>query len=131
MLYATSSDRQDMSLPALDSVLVVEDDGLVQMLIEDLVREQGARRVHVCRTPQEALRVAEDERLDCAILDVSLWGGTSFAVADALARRGVPFMFCTGRRAIDIDPRHRNRPILGKPFTEREFYAALQRTLQP
>lgn len=129
MLNAAEYDVEDMSLPDLRSVLIIEDDGLVQMLLEDLVRELGARHVEVCRNPVDALRVASHVPLDCAILDISLWGGTSYEIADVLAARGIPFLFCTGLDFRDVAPRYRRRPILGKPFTEEQFRLAMTETL--
>jgi CheY-like chemotaxis protein len=109
----------------LRAVLVVEDDGLLSMMMEDLVREHGATAVHVCREAAAALRVVEQARLDCAVLDVSLHGTAAYEVADALAARGTPFMFCTGLTAADIDERHRHRPLLAKPYGDADFTACL------
>ena len=125
MLNFTDYDSHSMAIPRLDSVLLIEDDGLVQMLIEDLARELGAREVTVCRDPVEALHIARSASLDCAVLDISLWGGTSYAVADVLTARGIPFFFCTGMSPRDIAPRYRGRPVLAKPFTESQFRAIL------
>ena len=36
------------------------------------------------------------EAIDAAVLDVNLKGQKSYPVADALAARGVPFVFSTG-----------------------------------
>jgi len=115
--------------PALRAVLVVEDDGLLSMMMEDLVREQGATYVHVCRETAEALRVVEQNHLDCAVLDVTLHGTSAYDVADARAARGIPFMFCTGLTAADIDERHRHRPLLAKPYGDAEFNACLASAL--
>lgn len=114
---------------ALRAVLVVEDDGLLSMMMEDLVREQGAIDVHVCREAAEALRVIEEHPLDYAVLDVTLHGTSTYEVADGLAARGIPFMFCTGLTAADIDERHRDRPLLAKPYGDADFKACLATTL--
>lgn len=111
------------------SVLILEDDGLLSMMLEDLVRSEGAKTIHSCRTPATALTLVQSICLDCAILDVAMHGETSYAVADDLAARGIPFLFCTGLRRADIIERHRARPLLAKPYGEREFRAVLAVTL--
>ena len=44
-------------------------------------------------------------------------GEKSTPVAEALAERGVPFVFATGGDGDSVDPRFRDRPRLQKPFT--------------
>ena len=65
-----------------------------------------------------ALRlVAATLILDGAILDIDLHGQPSFAVADALQARGIPFVFTTGYGSSMIPepywrvPRFENRPL--------------------
>lgn len=113
----------------LGTILVVEDDGLLAMMLEDLVRDAGAAGVIVSRDPAHALRAAVEEPLDCAILDISVWGSSTIGVADVLAERGIPFMFCSGFTANDLEERHRQRPLLAKPYSDAEFKAALAATL--
>ena len=113
----------------LRSVLIVEDDGLLSMMLEDLVREQGATEILVHGNVADALHAASANALDCAILDVSLHGGSTYEVADALAARNIPFLFCTGLRAEDIDQRHRHRPLLPKPYSDDQFKATLAQAL--
>jgi hypothetical protein len=45
-------------------------------------------------------------------------------VADALAARGIPFVFCTGYDAKGL-PRHADAPRLAKPFQTRELQRAI------
>ena len=78
-------------------VLLVEDDFFV---VEDMRQEFeaiGASVVGPAATVDDALRlVATTDRLDAAVLDVNLRGAMVYPVADALAARGVPFVFATG-----------------------------------
>lgn len=112
-------------LGRLHSVLIVEDEGLLAMMMEDQMREFGAERVEVCRGGAEALRLATETAFDCAILDVSVSGGSSYAVADMLAERQIPFVFCTGLQRDDIAERHRQRPVLSKPYGDCDLKIAL------
>jgi len=127
MLHRTDLDSAGDSLAICNAiVLIVEDDGVVAMMIEELARDLGAGQVLVCRRPDDALRAALHDPITYAILDVAVWGASSYEVADSLARRNIPFLFSTGMRREDIDARHRQRPLLEKPFTEQQFRLAVQ-----
>ena len=103
------------------SVLIVEDEGLVAMMMEDLVRELGIRDIHICTDVASALELANSADIDCAVLDLWIRDGSSSKVADTLAARGIPFLFSTGTTADALDRRHAHRPVLGKPFTDDDF----------
>jgi len=107
------------------SILIVEDEGLVSMMIEDLVREMGARHVHLCADLETALGLAQTAELDCAVLDIRVRGGESGVVADILSARGVPFIFSTAGLMEGIPERHRHRPRISKPFAEDDFKTLL------
>jgi hypothetical protein len=48
-------------------------------------------------TVRDALEVIEQaERLDGAVIDIKLRSGTAFPIAEALIKRGTPFVFATG-----------------------------------
>ena len=49
-------------------------------------------------------------------------------MADALAGRGVPFLFLTGHGPEGIPERFRGRPLLRKPCAVPPLLAALERT---
>jgi len=74
-------------------VLIVEDEVLVSILIEDALADLGIEVAGVAGTLEEALTHAETGDFDCAILDLHIKGKEVFPVAEALALRGVPFVF--------------------------------------
>lgn len=106
---------------AIRSVLIVEDEMIVAMLMEDIVRQLGVRDVHICADTASALEVLRTKAVDCAILDLRLRDGTSMVVADALAEKDVPFLFSTGSDAGALEPRHAGRPMISKPFMDDDF----------
>jgi CheY-like chemotaxis protein len=130
MLSHLEIDGGNGAASCLEAVLIVEDEGLLSMTMEDQVREFGARRVFICRDGGEAIRIAREEPLDCAVLDVSVRGGSTYEVADALADRNIPFLFCTGVATADLAERHRSRPLLAKPYGDSDFRAALKQALR-
>jgi CheY-like chemotaxis protein len=76
-------------------VLVAEDDYVVAQQMAHELRELGARIVGPVSTPDAALQLACEHRLDAAVLDINLRGGAVYPVADLLSRKGVPFLFAT------------------------------------
>ena len=77
-------------------VLIVEDEGTVGMLFEDMLTDLGYEVGAVATRLKDGLQKAENERYDCAILDVNLDGQPSYPIAQALIKREVPFLFVTG-----------------------------------
>ena len=98
---------------------------LVAMNIEDMLLELGHEVAGLASRLAPALALAGESRFDAAMLDVSLAGEPSFAVADLLVERGIPFLFATGYGRAGIEERFRGRPILQKPFRTAELGAAL------
>jgi DNA-binding response OmpR family regulator len=99
-------------------VLVVEDEPLIAMMLEDFIDALDKQHVGTADSVAAALPMIEQGGIDAAIIDVNLRGGEkSFPIADALAEKGVPFVFATGGGGEDIAPEHRDRPRLSKPYT--------------
>jgi DNA-binding response OmpR family regulator len=96
--------------------LLVEDELLVAMMLEDILRSQSCVIVGPIPRVQPALKVACEEPLDAAVLDVNLAGERVDPVATALAERGIPFLFVTGYDRSMLPPAHADRPALVKPF---------------
>ena len=110
-------------------VLVVEDDSLVAMLIEDIVADLGHEVVGSATRLEEALALARTASFDAAILDVNLAGQRSFAVADVLKARGIPFVFATGYDAEGLEEGYRDAVTLRKPFQAEDVKAALAKLM--
>lgn len=106
-------------------ILVVEDEVAIAMLIEDMLLDLGAEVLGPVGRLAQAIESARKETLDLAILDVNVAGESIYPVADALAGRGIPFLFSTGYGAGGIDPPWRDRPVLQKPFSQADLERAL------
>jgi DNA-binding response OmpR family regulator len=78
-------------------ILVVEDDFLLMMELETVLRDAGVERVQTCRTVSEALAAAERGNFAAAVLDVRIGGESVTPVARKLAQCGTPFLFYTGQ----------------------------------
>lgn len=98
--------------------LVVDDEIMVAMYIEDMLLDLGCAAVECVGTVAKGLAIASrtEDGPDCAILDVNVAGERCFRIADALAARGLPFIFATGYGRGGLDARYEDRPVLSKPF---------------
>ena len=111
-------------------VLIVEDEGVVGLLLEDMLTDLGYEVAGVAARLGEGLQKAETEEYDCAILDVNLDGRPSFPIAEALTKRGTPFLCVTGYGAKGLDPDFAGHPVLATPFLQTELEAALRKLLK-
>ena len=85
------------------------------MMIEDMMADLGCTSVTSASTVDKAVRLANEQVFDAAILDMNLNGDTSRSVADALLARGVPFIVCTGNSG-DVWDDLPAAAILQKPY---------------
>ena len=102
---------------------------LVLLNVEDMLADLGCTAVSAAANADQALALIDAQDFDLAMVDVNLDGRKSYAVADALAARGVPFIFSTGYSGESLDDGHRDRPVLGKPYRDAELVTALTRLL--
>ena len=106
-------------------VLVVEDEMLVLMTIETMLGQLGCESVTSAATSAEAIELTKSQAFDVAMLDLNLNGCPSYAVADALDARGVPFVFSTGCSSEGMRDDYRDRPVLRKPYGSNQMVNAL------
>ena len=112
------------------SILVIEDEMLITMLLEDILDELG------CRVAGSAVNLRQAEELvvatpaDAAILDVNLGGDPVFPVAELLAERNVPIIFASGYGASGLPEQWQSYATLPKPFTADQVETALRRVLR-
>jgi DNA-binding response OmpR family regulator len=110
-------------------VLVVEDEFVIALTLETVLRRGGYEVVGPAASVGQALRQLDAESPVAAVLDVNLGHETVFPVADALAERSVPFVFVTGYERPDLPAAHRDRPVLNKPCEARVLLARLAAVL--
>lgn len=81
----------------MGAALVVEDNVVIGLDVEDMLRALGFSDVDVAVSAAEAERMMAARRFDFAVLDVNLGPDeTSIPVALALQEQGVPFVFASG-----------------------------------
>jgi CheY-like chemotaxis protein len=111
----TSPDTSGAPPPAT-RVLIVEDETMIRMLLADMLGELGYTVTAEAGRIDEALNAVKTGGFDVAILDVNLNGDNTAPIAEALAARGVPFVFATGYGEQGLPEAFRDRPTLKKPF---------------
>lgn len=101
------------------NVLILEDNMIIAMDAEDMLKDLGAARVFTAGNVTQALGIIEDQPLSFALLDVNLGAGTSEDAAQALTDRGVPFTFSTGYGdAHGLTDKFPDAGVLQKPIDE-------------
>lgn len=100
------------------SILIVEDEPLIAMMLEDFLESLGHQVVGTCDSVAAALGFVEKGGFDVAIIDVQLKDGEQvWPVADRLAAAGTPFVLATGGHVEAPPAAHAAAPILAKPYT--------------
>ena len=106
-------------------LLVVEDEPLIAALMVDWLSELGYQTIGPASTVSKALDLIKSTPPDGAILDVSLVGEDSAAVAEELRARAVPFAFASGHTVNTLAARYPDVPALNKPYD----FAAVQKVV--
>src|SRR5262245_4440747 len=78
------------------SVLLVEDNAIIAMDTEEMLRSLGVELVVTASTVSQALAAIEEQPPVFALLDVNLGGENCLVVAERLAGSKIPFAFVTG-----------------------------------
>jgi len=110
-------------------VLIVEDAVLLAMELETGLSDAGAEVVGPAYELEEALALL-NQPLDAAVLDANLNGHSVTPVAEALAARGVPFVFATGYGEAAGAPGGFDAPVIRKPYDVTQVAAAVAELLQ-
>jgi PAS domain S-box-containing protein len=101
-------------------VLLVEDETLIAMMMEGLLRDLDLEVVGPFGTVSDALEAVRHEAIDAALLDVNLGGEMAYPIARLLEAKKVPFVFMTGYGSETIAMPFANVRVFQKPL-EREL----------
>ena len=109
------------------AVLLVEDQSLIALDTEALLRRLGAPDVRLSPDATHAILTLGSFRPDAAVLDFNLGDETSERVADHLTAMGVPFVFATGYGdSVMIPERFRQVPVVRKPASAASLTSRLE-----
>ena len=107
------------------TVLIVEDEPLIAMMLEDWLVELGHKPLGPALDLCGALELAKSPQIDAAILDLNVRGQRVDAVAELLASREIPFAFATGDSSEGIPEHFADRPKVSKPYDFQAMNAVL------
>lgn len=109
---------RELAFPPL-RILVVEDEGLIALNLELILRRFGCEIVGPISEVGDIVGAARDHRPDGAFLDVNLRGRKVFDVLPEMLSLGVPCVLSSGYDDPMLFPAaYRDMPRIAKPFDE-------------
>ena len=97
------------------NILIVEDDLFIAMDLERALSDAGYMVVGFVPSVARAMAKIDSNRIDAALLDMTLGREMAYAIADRLSDDGIPFIFITGEPQ-SVPERHGTRPVISKPY---------------
>jgi len=111
------------------NILLLEDDLLLAMDMEDHLLQTGHKIVGPFGRIADALDAIPRNELDGAIVDLNLHGELSFPVIEALQKRSVPVIICSGYAELpELKSRLAGLPLLPKPWNVQKLDRLMQET---
>lgn len=114
-----------MSATPAKRILVVEDDPIVAMLVEDILRDMG-HEVSVNLSLEHASVELEVGEIDAVLLDMQLRGENARPVVLDLLERKIPFMVLSGADQSALKAEFPAIRFLAKPFGKADLEAAVR-----
>ena len=107
-------------------VLVVEDQIVVALDLEQMLRGLGAAHVDLATSVEQSLAIVAATPPDCAFLDLKVQEETPLTLVELLAKRRIPFAFASGYSDLRAVPAaYRNTVLLRKPIALADLSAAV------
>ena len=119
-----------LAAPLTGPVLLVEDNMLIALNVEEILRNLGANEVRPAGSVIEAQGMFAAGGIEFAVLDLNLGGETTEQLGRTLLARGIPFVFATGygdTSALAAD--FPGVEIVLKPYETSALQAAISRAL--
>ncbi len=113
----STADTESVEIaPKQEAVLVVEDNMILALEMEKMLRRLGYSNVATAPNQKLAMRQIGDCDFALAVLDINLGGETSMEIANRLVDEGIPFAFASGyNKEFEIPEALAGFPRLTKP----------------
>lgn len=112
-------------------IFIAEDEVIIAMELESLMEDAGADVVGPAHSLPPALRLAKNENISAAILDLRLGRDPVTAVARVLSERSIPFLFYSGQPPGDpIRAEWPDRQVIAKPASPEKLISSVSMLLQ-
>jgi DNA-binding response OmpR family regulator len=109
------------------TVLLVEDEPLIAVVVADQLTDAGAHVIGPCSTASRAMAALDEHHVDVAVVDYMLADDNSEGLQATLERKGIPFIVVTGYPRVLVRRDMRQR-VLSKPIPP-EVLASTVRSL--
>ena len=109
------------------ATLLVEDEGLILMMLAEMVHDLGHLVISEATNIETAMSLAETRSFDLALLDVSIDGSLINQVVHVLDGRGVPIVFVSGYSHRTMPAELQGRLLVEKPFSQNSLFYAINR----
>lgn len=106
-------------------IIVVEDEALIALEAEDMLRDMGHEIVISAATVRQALQALASQDVELGLLDVNVAGVEVFPVADVLLGKEIPIVFATGYGASAIRQDLQKYPTIKKPYSSEDLQRAI------
>jgi CheY-like chemotaxis protein len=107
------------------SVLLVEDEYLIALDAQQILKDLGAAKVETVPTFDQAVHMAREGQFDLVVLDVNLNGQLSFPIAEVVRQRGIPLIFASGYDLRERTSEFGDVPCVTKPYSHARLMLAL------
>lgn len=112
------------------SILVVEDEPLIAMMLEDFLETLGHSIHQSCDNLGDAIAAAKTDGFDVAILDVNIKGESVWPVAELLRDKSIPFVIASGGHVEPPPAAFADAPMLQKPYTIDRIPPAIDQAME-
>lgn len=112
-------------------VLLVEDEPLIALDCETMLRRLGVGQVLCATNVQDADAAIARGGFDVAILDVAVGDSDSLQLCQRLMARSIPIGIMSGYSSDDLPDELRGKPFVAKPFTATQLGVLLHMLLKP
>ncbi len=112
-------------------VLIMEDEAIIALFFEELLKEMGHEVCASERTEAGAIKAAARCSADLIIADVRLHDGSGIDALNIILKAGfIPHLFVSGN-VLDRDSVNPAAGFLQKPFDEKQLVKAIERAMDP
>lgn len=109
----------------LDTVLVVEDEALVALDLEDMLRDIGFHEIVICASVPKAEAALAARDFDYAVFDLNLDGQSSIPLIEKVADGPMKIVVASGYDAKSMPLKDESIPRITKPYRIHELAHAL------
>jgi len=113
------------------TILIVEDEALIAMDLETLLKEAGYDVAGPANTTTAAMELISGVAIAAAILDANLHGESSSTIARALSAANIPYVLVTGYDSGNLPPALQNAACFQKPYDSKLLLLSLKLMATP